>query len=357
MCRMNKVRIGVIGAGWWAASNHLPLLQRRGDVEFAGVCRLGAEELRQVQQAFGFAFASEDYRELLAKCDLDAVIVASPHTLHYQHAKAALEAGLHVMCEKPFTTNAAQARDLVRLADDKRLHLLVPYGWHYKPFIQAAKRRMDAGAVGRIEHVLCHMASPIRRLLTGEGMKIDEISGQSGKNLFEPRRETWADPALAGGGYGHAQISHSSGMLFWLSELKAQSVFAFMASPGSRVDLYDAIAVRFEGGATGAFSGAGTVPTDQPFQVDLRIFGEEGMLLIDCERARMHLRRHDGDHFTFDVATGAGGYECSGPPANFIDLIRGRTDVNHAPAAAAMHSVELLDAAYRSAQSGRMESV
>ena len=52
------------------------------------------------------------------------------------------------------------------------------------------------------------------------------------------------------------------------------------------MDLYDALAVRFEGGAIGTVSGAGRVPEDRPFQVDLRIFGTEGMLLLDCERAR-----------------------------------------------------------------------
>ena len=91
-------------------------------------------------------------------------------------------------------------------------------------------------------------------------------------------------------------------------------------------------------------------------QVDLRIFGSEGMLLVDCERARTHLWRHDGRHVVVDVPPDAGAYECSGPPHNFVDLILGRTEVNWSPGEAAMRSVELLDAAYRSAASGRMES-
>jgi predicted dehydrogenase len=347
-----KARLGFIGAGWWATSNHMPLLAARDDVELVGVCRLGRDELRKVKERFGFSFATEDYRELLDKCQLDGVVVASPHTLHYEHARAALAAGLHVMCEKPFTTEADQARELVRMAAERNRHLLVPYGWHYKPFIQQAKRLMDDGAVGSLEYVLCHMASPIRGLLSGAGMRVDEVSGQSSQNLFEPDSATWSDPQVAAGGYGHAQISHSSGMLFWLTGLRAESVFALMTSPGARVDLYDAITVRFAGGAIGTFSGAGTVPTDQAFQVDVRIFGTEGMLLVDCERARTHLRRHDRRHVTADVALDAGSYECSGPPHNFVDLILGKTDVNYAPGESAMRSVEMLDAAYRSARSG-----
>jgi predicted dehydrogenase len=359
---MAKCRLGFIGAGWWAASNHMPLLAARDDVELTAVCRLGRDELEQVKRRFGFRYATEDHRRLLADCQLDGVIVSSPHTLHYEHAKAALARGLHVLCEKPMTTRADHARELVRLAREKNVHLLVPYGWHYKPFIQEAKRLLVSPGVGRIEYVMCHMASPIRGLLSGAGMRVRDVSGQSGENLFEPDPATWADPTVAGGGYGHAQLSHSTGLLFWLTGLRPAAAFAMMTAPGAQVDLYDAIAVRFAEGAIGTISGAGTVPsnnmpTDQTFQVDLRIFGSEGMLLVDCERARCHLRRHDGRHAVVDVAPDAGGYECSGPPHNFVDLILGRTTTNHSPGEAAMHSVELLDAAYRSAASERMESV
>ena len=104
-----------------------------------------------------------------------------------------------------------------------------------------------------------------------------------------------------------------------------------MTAPGAQVDLYDAITTRFTSGAIGTVSGTGTVPTHRPFQVDIRFFGTEGMLLLDAERARMELRRHNGIDEVADVAPDAGGYECSGPPNNFVDLILGITDVNWSP--------------------------
>jgi len=353
----DKARLAFIGAGWWATSNHMPVLERRGDVELVGVCRLGAEPLKKVQERFGFSYATEDYRQLLEDCELDGVVVASPHTLHFEHARAALERGLHVMCEKPMTTRADQARELVRLAKAKGRHLLVPYGWHYKPFVQEAKRFMEEGVIGRVEHVLCHMASPIRGLLSGEPFDVDNVSGQSEASLFAPDSATWADPQVSGGGYGHAQISHAAGMMFWLTGLQAQSVHAFMAAPGAKVDLYDAASVRFTDGAIGTVSGAGAVPADQGFQLDVRVFGSEGMLLLDCERARLEARRYDGQHRVVEVEPGAGAYTCDGPPNNFVDLVRGLTQDNFAPGATAMRAVELLDAAYRSASSGLVETV
>src|SRR5437667_6643875 len=162
-----KARLGFIGAGWWATANHMPLLAQREEVELTAVCRLGRDELKQVQERFGFRFATEGAEELVHFPDLDAVIVSSPHTLHFEHARLALERGLHVMCEKPMCTRADQARELVRLAREKGVHLLVPYGWHYKPFVRQAKKWLDEGAVGALQFALCHMASPIRTLLQG----------------------------------------------------------------------------------------------------------------------------------------------------------------------------------------------
>jgi predicted dehydrogenase len=359
MTTARKARLGVIGAGWWATANYIPLLARRDDVELAAVCRLGAAALRRVRERFGFPFATESALELVNHPGLDGVLVTSPHTLHYEHARLALERGLHVLCDKPMCTRGEHARELVRLAREKGLHLLVPYGWHYKPFVQQARRWMEGGAIGEVQFALCHMASPVRDLLRGGHFQADATSGQAADLLFEPEPETWADPRVAGGGYGQAQLSHSTGMLFWLTDLVPESAYALMTAPGARVDLYDAISVRFAGGAIGTVSGAGTVPPlgTAQYQVDLRLFGSEGMLLLDCERARLELRRHDGRVERLDLPPDAGAYTCDGPPNNFVDLILGKTTVNGSPGEVALRSVLLLDAAYRSAASGKPEAV
>ena len=354
-----KVRLGFVGAGWWATSNHMPVMAKRVDVEMSAVCRLGATELAKVKEAFNFDFATEDAEQLVNHPNLDAVVVSSPHTLHFEHARMALERGLHVLCEKPMCTRGEQARELVQLATANNVHLLVPYGWHYKPYIQKAKQWLDDGLIGDVQFVLCHLASPIRDLLQGQKFQAEESSGQAGGLMFEPDPKTWADPKIAGGGFGHSQLSHSTGMLFWLTDLLPQSVYALMSGPDTKVDLYDSLSVRFYNGAIGTISGAGTIPPtgNALFQVDIRLFGSEGLLMIDCERPRLQLRRHDGKHQDIALAADAGTYDCSGPPNNFIDLVLGKTATNYAPGEAAMRSVVLLDAAYRSAASGQVEMV
>lgn len=349
---MNKVRIGFIGAGWWATSNHLPILAERADVELIAICRLGRRELELVRDRFGFRVATEDYRELLDQ-PLDAVVVASPHHLHYPHARAALERGLHVMVEKPMALNAADAWDLVALAHQQDRHLLIPYGWNYQTFIEEAQRQLVSGAIGPTEYVSCHMASPIRGLL--DGTDVGDVAG--GQGLFAPEKRTWADPAVAGGGYGHSQLTHATGLLFFLTSLRATQVYARMSAPGSRVELYDALSVQFAGNVLGTISGAGTVPANNGFQLDLRIFGRDGMLLLDIERERLEVRRRDGEDFTLPIPAGQGDYRCEVPPNRFVELIRGLSDRNNSTGEIAARSVELLDAAYRSALSGNSEPV
>ena len=134
---MTRARLGFIGAGWWATANHMPILAARDDVELVSVCRLGARELAQVRDRFGFTHATEDYRELLAQ-ELDGVVVSSPHRLHYEHARAALERGRHVMVEKPMTTSGTEARELARIARSVEL-------------LDAAYRSARSGRAERVE--------------------------------------------------------------------------------------------------------------------------------------------------------------------------------------------------------------
>lgn len=342
---MSKVRIGFIGAGWWATVNHIPIFQQRADVEMVGVCRLGAEMLAVVQREFGFPFATEDYRELLAQ-GLDGVVVTSPHHVHYEHARAALEAGCHVMVEKPMTLRADHAWDLVRLAEARGLHLLVPYGWQYKEFARQAKQYLDDGWVGAIEHVLCHMASPTKTLFGGDGAP----PAQRTANFTEPEPMTWQGKDQ-GGGYAHGQITHATGLLFWLTGLRAREVQARLSNAAAQVDMYNAATVTFDNGALGVFSGAATLPPDSPFQVDIRIFGSEGVLLLDMERARLEVARHDGQRIRHDLASNAGAYDCDMPPVRFVELIQGKGE-NQSPGSAAARSVELIDALFRSSAAG-----
>ena len=123
-----KLRLGVIGAGAWTVASHLPNLRRRVDeIDFVAVNNLDPKRLVSIQRRYGFQIASTDYREVLT-AGVDICVVASPARWHHEHARAALEAGAHVLVEKPFTIDPADAWDLANTAERLGLHLLVAFG-------------------------------------------------------------------------------------------------------------------------------------------------------------------------------------------------------------------------------------
>jgi predicted dehydrogenase len=343
-----RARIGIIGAGWWAVANHIPTLKAIPDCQIVAVNRLGSPELAEIKSTFGVEHGFEDYREMLASIEMDGVVVSSPHVLHFEHASAALARGCHVLVEKPMTTTAEDARALVQRAAKAKREIVIPYGWNFKPWTAEA-RRLTAG-VGRIEHIVLQMANALDDLFAGMPMK--ETEGA----MFRPPASTWADPKRAGG-FGWGQLVHPLGLLFRLVDLEPREVFAVTGQSPAGVDYYDAAVVRFAGGASASLSGAATLPKGRPVQIDLRIFGSEGMLLLDIERERLELRRRDDRDEAIPMKAGDGAYVCDEPLRVFVDLCLGRKTENSAPGLVGQRAVEVLDAMYRSEASGRMERV
>lgn len=346
-----KVRVGVIGAGAWAVGNHIPVLAKRADVELVVAVRNGMEALEHIQREFGFGHITEAYREAL-DLGLDAVVVASPSKFHHEHTKAAMEAGANVLCEKPFTIDPAAAWDLVDTSERLGKHLVVSFGWNYRPLGVAAKKLMEEHGVGNVQHVMVTMASGTRELLKATG------SYEGASTDFVPDWDTWTDPEISGGGYAPAQLSHAMGLTLWLTGDRADKVFALMNNEGARVDLHDAISIRYESGATGTLSGASCPAAanaidgkDEPWprhQLLIRIYGDEGQCILDLERDFLWLSREDGIDEKVELPEHAGLYLCESPPNTLIDLTLGKDVPNLSPPDLAAKTVEVIAAAYES---------
>jgi predicted dehydrogenase len=346
----NKVNIGVIGAGWWATLAHIPTLVANPHVGVVAINRPDKEGLDKVAQTFNLSHAYLDAADMLSREKLHGVVVASPHVLHAEHATMALERGLNVLIEKPMATSASAARALVALAEAKGAQIIMPYGWNYKPMTDTAHRLIKEGWVGEVRHIVAQMASALADLFGGEPM------AETKDHLFRPPASTWSDPKRSGG-YGWGQLTHGLGALFRLVDLEPARVFARMGLSPAGVDFYDAAVVEFANGATMALSGSATVPKSRGFQLDIRVFGTEGMLLFDVERARVEAVRHDGKTHVESLPDNAGDYEMVEPITRLVDLCRGENVVNPADGVIGMRASALLDAMYRSAKSGKMEEV
>jgi predicted dehydrogenase len=343
----------VIGAGSWALASHLPALARREEVEFVGVCRHGGELLDEVAREYGFGLASEDYRDVIA-AGVDICVVSSPSGLHYEHAKAALQAGAHVLVEKPVTIDPAQAWELAELAGSRDLHLVCSFGWNYLPMLRSARDLLRRVSIGEIEQLIVSMSSVTRELLANRGAYPDADA------RFAPEPGTWTDPALSGGGYAQAQLSHALGLSLWLTGLRGSEVFAFTSTAlDAPVELYDACALRYGNGAIGTLSGAAAHSgyDDNKHQLDVRAVGSEGHFYCDLQRELVWIYRPDGEDSRLDVHPGDALYNCDGPPNALVDLALGHPVENCSPGELGARTVEVLDGIYRSALAGAPVSI
>lgn len=349
-----KLRLGVLGAGSWALASHLPnLARRREDVEFVGVCRPGRETLQWIADAYGFTVASEDHTAIL-DAGVDIVVVSSPTALHYQHARDALLSGAHVLVEKPFTLTSAQAWDLVSIAEQRQLHLLVAFGFNYKPLVRAAQAALtDNGGVGPLEVLSVSMASVCRELLAGRGSypKADP------RSLPDPN--TWSNPEVSGGGYAQAQLTHALGLALHLFDAEPERVFAQMTDPmAGQVEQHVSAVVSWRGQATGVLSGNATHEGADRNRDVLRVHavGGQGQFRLDLDADAFHYFRTDGTDLGLQAEPGAGAYDCDGPPNALVDLALDATATNPSPGPLGARTVQIIEALYASARSGKPEA-
>jgi threonine dehydrogenase-like Zn-dependent dehydrogenase len=123
----SRARIGIIGAGWWATYAHLPSLSTYPSAEVVAIADMSPERLADAAERFGVAAQFADYREMLDRGDLDGVVVATPHASHYAIATDVLQRGIGLMLEKPMVLRAREARNLVQLAEQQGVPLVVGY--------------------------------------------------------------------------------------------------------------------------------------------------------------------------------------------------------------------------------------
>lgn len=347
---MAEARIGIIGVGWWATQVYIPAILGNAQARLAAVNRRDPQALARILQAYPGPRGYGDFREMLAAEALDGVIIASPHTLHHEHAAAAIEAGCHVLIDKPMTISADSARDLVVRAERAGVGIAVPFGWNFAPFVAVAAQAIRDGRIGAPRHILCHLASATFDLFSGQG-----LSNARG-HMFQPPASTWADPEQAGG-YGWGQLSHALGLLFRLVDLAPTEVVAMRTTSPTGVDLCDAAIVRLQGGAQVSLSGSALLPKHATRQLDIRIFGTEGALLLDMERTRLELRRFDAADLVLDLPPTAGTYDTAEAVRRFVEMCAGGPAVLEADGKIGMRTVEVLDAMYRAFRSGRSEAV
>lgn len=146
---MEKVRVGVIGCGSIAQHRHLPEYQFNPNVELVAVCDINQERSLEVAEKYG-VLSYTSYEELLDSSKVDAVSVCTPNYLHAPISIAALEAGIHVLCEKPMATSKQEAEAMIAAAKASGKKLMIAHNQRFVPSHQKARQLIQSGEIGKI---------------------------------------------------------------------------------------------------------------------------------------------------------------------------------------------------------------
>jgi predicted dehydrogenase len=352
---VSPARIGVIGAGFWASYQYLPFYRDHPEVELVGAVRKDDSGLDEFRREFGLEVSTSSVGELLA-AGVDGVVVSSPHSLHREHAVAAFEAGAHVLVEKPMTVTLADAEAIAEAARAAGRTLAVAHGWNWSRLTDWAKEALEDGRLGRVTSVTGYMSSCLTDLFSGRsGYGVLDVGGFP----VEAETATWAK-ADAGGGYLYGQLSHLLALGLWLVPNEPEDVFARAWLLENGVDLDIQVSVRLAGGVIGSFSGQGHEPWGRRHACDLRIAGEDGVLMLDFDRVQAQLLL-EGDKERAEwltvgpepsAAEADSEYTCDGPAQFLVDACLGRDTLNRAPLDVGVRTVAVMDAAWQSAHSG-----
>ena len=307
---------------------------------------------QQIARDFGVPRAFTEVGEMLASAELDAVIVASTPNVHFAQARAALARGLHVLIEKPMTLTAAEAGELVRLAAQNRLELMLSCPWHFTAHGMEARRLIHTGALGRIKLISVLMTNPVDNLL--RGINTSPSHGLS-QEYIQPCAGSYSDPAVAGGGQIYCQVSHAAAYLTFLTGSRPAEVYARFDNDGSRLDIYNALAITMENGALVTLASTGATPLAQRFY-EVRVFGTQAILQLELWRGTMSMVDFAGGRTDFPPLAESEIYPNRAPASNLVDTILGQA-ANGSPGELGLASMEIIQAACQSAQTHRCEII
>lgn len=279
----DPIRIAVIGTGF-GSDVHIPALAHVDHTELVAVCSRRQERASAVAARWNIPTASTDWRDVINDPGVDAVIIATPPYMHHQMVITAIEAGKHVLCEKPLARNLAETRDMAKLAQSANVVAMVNHQYRYLPIRMRVKELIEEGYIGT-PHALSMIVF--------------------NSTLADPegRRFGWLMESDKAGGMLRASGSHYIDTIrWWLGDIDAvagatSTMVKRRRLPNSTstatVDADDnfAFLLRFASGALGSVHFSSTAPTDAGESVT--ITGSEGMLIVEGDGELFGARKRD----------------------------------------------------------------
>jgi predicted dehydrogenase len=264
-----KLRVGVIGTSWWADLEHLPGLQSRSDVDLVALCGRNPERLETMAAKYNIRQTFADWRKMIARAGLDVLTIATPNVLHHPQAMAAIEAGMHIICEKPLAMNASQAREMAVRADAADCKTLTFF----------THRAIAAAA---------HIKHLIDQGFLGQPYQVNAMYF-SGSNLNPNKPLAWRMVrAEAGTGMLGDIGSHVIDLVRWwlgdYSRVVAQWQTAIRERPGGVADADDSCSflAQLACGAQAVFQASKLIAGRGNYQ-RVELYGSQGALIYEAE--------------------------------------------------------------------------
>jgi len=283
-----RLRLGMVGGGEGAFIGAVHRIAARLDDAFelvAGALSSDAARAQSSAEALGLARSYAQWREMASvegarEDGIDVVAIVTPNHLHAPVAHAFMDAGIHVICDKPLAVSLAEGEALARHARDANLVFALTHTYSGYPLVRHARELVEAGEIGevrivQVEYAQDWLANPIER-----------AGGGSGAN----RQAVWrTDPALAGPAGCLGDIgTHAYQLAAFVSGLVPQSLTAEVHTfvPGRRVDDHVQAMLRYANGARGMLW-ASQVASGAENALRLRVYGTKAGLAFDQEEPNL----------------------------------------------------------------------
>jgi predicted dehydrogenase len=263
------IKLAVVGLGKMGLS-HLAMIRAHPDVEVAAVVESTGYVRDVLSKATGLRTFNDVDEMYASNMELDAMIIATPTRFHASMAGTALEQGLHVFCEKPLCLTSADSRSLAEFADRRGLVTQVGYHNRYVGAFREVKSLLDAGAIGKVTHVLAEAYGPV---------------------VLKPKGSTWRSKRAEGGGCLYDYAAHPIDLVTWY--LGAPSgvggtVLGSVFSAETEDEVFSTL--YFPSGASGQVSVNWSDESCRKMTTKMTLWGTAGRIYADRQECQVFLR-------------------------------------------------------------------
>ncbi|MCS7145978.1 MAG: Gfo/Idh/MocA family oxidoreductase [Nitrososphaerota archaeon] len=268
---MKKVRFGIIGAGGISNHFHIPELTKIEEAEVVAVADINRERARMTSERFSIRHCYTDYREMLMREDIDAVIVATPHPTHAQITVEAIKNHKHVMIQKPMTTNS---RDSAWIVEEARKNpdlkvMVLPFVYYDTPIYDHVKSVLRNGEIGKV------CMAEARTSHGGPEKYMQEVAQMFGEEV-----NVWFFSAekAQGGVLLDLGVYSLTRLVYLLGRAKKVSALVATLDKSSEVDDNNAVLIEME---SGVIAVAESSWTQTPGQNTTSLYGTKGTIHLN----------------------------------------------------------------------------